>query len=154
MQNFWLIAGGVIILILASYALYLCWQLWKQNQRQKNAPTHIPNPARLNERRKSIFALANAIEEEALTLTEGCLRITAVASQIGDMTTFNREVGVISRGAEETAHIPILDAWKQLSKAEQRTFDKQRQAIESKYREAVLEAVERLKVAYNEPANR
>ena len=73
------------------------------------------------------------------------MRISAVASQLGDMQSFRREFGVIARVAEETAHIPILQAWKDLSLAEKRKFDREREQIEHRYYDAVLSTLTRLK---------
>ena len=150
-NNLWWVAAFSVIVPLACYAFYLCWKVWRQTiARPREGPkqaTHTVHQQSqlVKQRRKSIYALSCAIEEQALTLTEGCMRISAVASQLGDMQSFRREFGVIARVAEETAHIPILQAWKDLSLAEKRKFDREREQIEHRYYDAVLSTLTRLK---------
>lgn len=143
------VGGAAIVLALGGYAGWLHYQLWRRKQRQASAPqvsTFEPqqfDPRRV-ELRKTLFVLADALLQEKMTHTEGCLRICAMANHLENNAIFRQEYGVLFVVAEATAHFPILDDWAALSKEEKRRITKEREAIESKYRDAVIEAVERI----------
>ena len=147
-----LITGAAIIIIaLAGYAGWLHYQLWLQKRLREKAASEVLafDPALASENRvelrKTLYVLADALLNEKMTHTEGCLRICAMASHLEDIDGFRREYGVLFRVAEATAHFPILDDWQALSKEEKKRFTKERKDIEEKYREAVVEAVERVR---------
>lgn len=155
-----LVAGAVVIIVaLAGYAAYLHWLLYRQRRRARQEPHPAPSadsPVGIVEPgarstvplTRSLYLLADAILDDKLTHTEGCLRICAIASGLDDQARFRTEYGVLFTVAEATAHIPILDAWKALPTADKRRYDKERMAVELKYGEAVLEAARRLKEDY------
>lgn len=140
----------LIVLVLAAYAGWLHYRLWLRAKQGKAAvsvgsrPPKEPDLHRV-ELKKSIFLLADAMLDDKMTITEGCLRICAMASHLEDRDSFALEYGVLFRVADSTAHIPILDEWKALSKEEKRRYDRERQGIEQKYNAAVVEAVERIR---------
>jgi len=164
---FWL--GGALIAILAGYALFLHWRLW-QLRRRNGVGTGVSGagsaattdaavggwqpdagPVAKNARmplERAIYLLSEAILDNRLTHTEGCLRICAIANGMPDREKFRQEFGVLFRLAEATAHIPILAQWQALEKAEQRAFDRERRQLESRYAEAVVESAQRLRALY------
>ena len=142
------ITGLLIIAALAGYAVWLHYCLWRQ-RRQSPGTGSEPlggDPGRV-ELRKSIYLIADAMLDDKMTHTEACLRIAALANNLQDSEHFRREYGVLFRVAEATAHFPILDAWRALGREDQVRLTRERQAIEQKYGTAVVDAVERLKVA-------
>jgi len=56
-----------------------------------------------------------------------------------------KEYSALFQLAEATAHIPILEAWKKLSKIKKKKFEKERADIETVYKEFVINAAEQLK---------
>lgn len=156
-MNFWLIVTAVTaIVVLASYAAYLHWQLHLQRRKQQKAVDRTAaavgvvdaGAEHLATRRRSLYLLADAILDDKLSHTEGCLRICAIASGLEDQQRFQMEYGVLFRVAEATAHIPILGAWKALPGEDKKRFDTERKAVEDKYSEAVVEAAARIKEQY------
>lgn len=149
MEGF-VLAGVVVVLALAGYASYLHWQLYQLRKKAKESPDPIQGDTAAGDGqrvalRESIYLLADAMLDDKMTATEGCLRICAMASYLDHRQSFRSEYGVLFSVAEATAHIPILDEWQALSREDKKRFDKEREAIEQRYREALVEAVERLR---------
>lgn len=154
-MNVWLVVAAVaVIVVLAAYAGYLHWQLYLRRRNGGTipaSPVGVVEPGagqQLASRTRSLYLLADAILDDKLSHTEGCLRICAIASGLEEQERFRMEYGVLFRVAEATAHIPILDAWKALSGEDKQRFDKERMAVETKYNEAVVEAAKRIKEHY------
>lgn len=156
----WLVAGAVaVVAALAAYAGYLHWRLYRL-RKQVDVPRQFPEGARVGvvepgapaaqrlSLKRSIHLLADAILEDKLTQTEGCLRICAIAASLDEQADFRVEYGVLFRVAEATAHIPILDAWQALPAADKQRLDRERRAVEAKYSEAVIDAARRIKEHY------
>ena len=143
-----------IVLGLASYAAWLYYRLWQLKKRQQSAAAQVGNfdpqarTAKQLELRKTLYILADALLDEKMTHTEGCLRICAMANNLVEIDSFRQEYGVLFRVAEATAHFPILDEWQALSKEEKQRVTRERKEIEGKYREAVIEAVQRVRGNY------
>jgi len=162
-MNSWLmVAALVIIAALAGYAAYLHWLLYRRNKPAgsavkagavSNAKVGVVDPAVPGVQRvaikRSLYLLADALLDDKLTHTEGCLRICAIAASLEDQELIRREYGVLFRVAEATAHIPILDAWQALSREDKQRFDQERKVIEAKYSDAVIEAAQRIKAHYS-----
>lgn len=155
----WLILAALaIIAALGAYAGYLHWQLYRRRTNRavettgSGARVGKVDPAESGVQRvaikRSLYLLADALLDDKLTHTEGCLRICAIAASLEDQEVIRREYGVLFRVAEATAHIPILDAWQALSKEDKQRFDRERKAIEAKYNDAVIEAAQRIKARY------
>ena len=148
------IAGAVIIAGLAAYAIYLHWKLYRLRQKTVQSAVEVPkvyqpgNNYRVDVE-KSLYLLADAMLDNKMTHTEGCIRVCAVASTLENASQFRQEYGVLFHVAEATAHIPILDDWKALSKEDKKRFDESREKIESKYEDAIREAATRLHQAYS-----
>ena len=141
-----LILGALIIVALAGYAIYLQKQLHQRN-RAREEQAH-QRAADLEERRehykKSIQILAAALEADQMTLTEGAIRISMLASQLDLEETERDRYQVFFQLTQATSHIPILEGWKALSTRDKLRFDREREEIEEKYREFVVEAARQL----------
>ena len=150
MQTTLIITAIAIVLVLATYAGWLHYKLWKlkkeKTAQKGQVATYDPNPGsgRKVSIEKTLYVLADALINEKMTHTEGCLRICATANNLEDIETFRKEYGVLFRVAEATAHFPILDDWQALSREEQKRYTRERKEIEDKYKDAVEEAVKRL----------
>ncbi|MCK9503715.1 MAG: DUF2489 domain-containing protein [Porticoccaceae bacterium] len=147
-----IVLAVVIIAVLAAYAAWLHYRLWQQKNSKRQSRNEVvqsfePQSQGVQrvELRKSIYLLADATLDDKMTHTEACIRICSMATHLDDHENFRREYGVLFRVAEATAHMPILDDWQALSKEDKKRYTKERQAIEQKYNEAVLEAVARIK---------
>lgn len=158
-MKIWLIAGAAaVIAILAAYAAYLHWLLYRRKRLTPSATARQPDSERRMGMpgpevrgaqrvpiRRSLYLLADAMLDDRLSHTEGCLRICAIAANLEESDRFRVEYGVLFRVAESTAHIPILDAWQALSRDEKQRYDQERKGIETKYTDAVIDAARRIK---------
>lgn len=168
-MNPWIITALLIIAALAAYAGYLHWLLRRKRRDAARFESQAPNgePAssgavgtfdpqphqqRTVMAEKAVYLLAEALLDDKLTHTEGCIRISSMAAGLPDYERFQVEYGVFFQVAEATAHIPILDAWRALSLKEQKAFDRERQAIEDQYSAAVVEAAHQLRERWRNDA--
>lgn len=136
----------VILIGLGGYALYLYLQLRKlkntQNAREKALAAEQED--RKVHYRKSIHVIASAIVADQVTLTEGAIRISMMAAQL-ELPEHEREhYQVFFQLTEATAHIPILDEWQKLSTRDKLRYDREREEIETKYREFAVSAASRV----------
>lgn len=141
-----LILGVLIIVALAGYAIYLQKQLHQRKLAREEQAHQLATD--LEERRehykKSIHILAAALEADQMTLTEGAIRISMLASQLDLEETERERYQVFFQLTQATSHIPILEDWKALSTRDKLRFDREREEIEEKYREFVVEAARQL----------
>ena len=152
----WLLwVAAFVISALAGYASWLWWQVWQQSRNRRQAEARGPqvtsfDPARYRQNREAIFQLICALENDALTLTEACMRISALASQIGELPRLQQDYQAIIQLAIATAHIPILDAWQALSKEQKRAFDKERSELEQRFEQEIMLLMPELKALFSE----
>ncbi|WP_438951802.1 DUF2489 domain-containing protein [Porticoccus sp.] len=132
----------VALVGLSGYAFYLYLQLRKLKS-TKNARDKLlaeEQEERKNHYHNSIRVIASAIEADQVTLTEGAIRISMMATQL-DLPEHERQhFQVFFQLTEATAHIPILDEWQKLSTREKLRYDREREEIETKYREFAVSA--------------
>lgn len=145
-NNYLLIAAGLIIATLAIIAGYYLYQLRKLRERQKQAEDDAQRYAleRAEKNRKSIKIIAQGLIDEQLTLTEGSIRITVLMENLPIEQSVREEFSAFRLLAEATSHIPILEDWKKLKTKQKLEFDRQRQKLESDHREFVLDASRRV----------
>ena len=141
------VIGVLIVLILTVIAVYYLLKVRsvEQERAQFIEQQEIEKQQQRVRVNKSIQLLAQGMLEDQLTLTEGCIRISALLSSLGVNDQVREEYGAFFLLASATEHIPILDAWKQLSTKKKLHFDTQRQQLEADHREFVLDAAERIK---------
>lgn len=140
-----IIAGGLLLTGLASYAAYLGYRLYQQRAAKKQAVTQLARELEAKEAdaRQSVRIIARALVQKDLTETEAAMRIAWLCQQITLSDTEARQVSVFQQLAQATSHLPILDDWKALSKSDKRRLNRERESIESNYREFIqLSAVE------------
>ena len=160
-MNPWVVIALIIIAALAGYAGYLHWLLHQQKRNRKERATtshhHLATesvetfdaassaPKRTVVAEKAVYLLAEALLDNKMTYTEGCLRITAMAAGLADYERFQKDYAVFFKVAEATAHVPILDAWRALDAREQRTLERERLDIEERYQPEIVAAAQQLK---------
>lgn len=151
-----ILVGLLVIIGLAAYAIYL--QILLRHQKAERQTQAEQLAANLEERRKhhrnSIRVLASAIDAEQVTLTEGAIRISMLVSQLNLGEQERADFQVFFQLTEATAHIPILDAWKKLNTRDKLRFDREREEIEEKYREFVVDAARKVLHKPNEQAGK
>lgn len=147
---FFLALGALIILVLSTIAARLVYKVYRQ-QKEREAKLQALEDANQKAQReqrewlnKSIQILAQALHNDELTLTEACIRITGCLDSLNVQVAVKEEFSALYQLREKTAHIPYLEAWKQLSKAEQNQFDIERLRHESTFNDFVMDAAKRI----------
>lgn len=143
--NSFIIAGALLLASLASYAGYLGFMLYRQKVAREQADVELARELKVkeSEARESVRIIARALVQNDLTETEAAMRITWLCQQITLSDLEAQQVSVFQQLAHATSHLPILDDWKALSKSDKRRLNKERESIESNFREFTqLSAVE------------
>ncbi len=141
-----LFVAVLIVLALAGYALYLHWQLRKQEQRREAQMKALQVEAdkqrdRIN---KSIQVIAAAMGSDQMTLTEGAMRLSVLLQSLGLGEEELEPYSSLLKLAEATAHIPILEDWKKLPTKQKLAFDQQREQLEDDYRDLIMDSAKQL----------
>jgi len=141
-----LFIGLIIVAALAVYAVILRRKLGQQKKLEQEKVLELEHQAAAHRSRvnKSIQVIAQSIPEGKMTLTEGVMRLSVLLESLGITDADREEFSPIFKLAEATAHIPILDGWKKLPLKKRMAFDQQRLALESDYRDFVLESAKLL----------
>lgn len=142
-----LLVGLVIIAVLAAYAIYLQRKVRvkvaeEKEQEEALEKENIDQRRRINQ---SIQIIAHGALESQLSLTEASIRIKVLLDSLGLESHITKQYDAFYVLALATDHIPILAQWKALSNKQQRVFEKQRVALESEHKAAVVEAATRIK---------
>lgn len=145
-----MIVGAVIIVILASIAGRLVYKVHAQKKAQaaKLQEQEQANEKAQREQRewinKSIQILAQAVHKDELTLTEASIRIAGLLDSLDVHADIKTEFSAFYQLREKTSHIPYLEAWQQLSSAEQNKFDIDRLRHEATFNDFVMDAAKRI----------
>ena len=103
----------LIVLALAGYAGWLQYRLWQRGKRQRATPaveTFDPGAGggRRVALRKTLYVLSDALINEKMTHTEGCLRICAMANNLEEREQFRREYVFLSPNKYIDDYINIM----------------------------------------------
>ncbi|AFU97957.1 DUF2489 domain-containing protein [Simiduia agarivorans] len=142
----WVIVGAGIVLGLGVYAVYLLLAVRTQQQRQQEKLAEF-EALMTDERAKrisSIRILAQGVVDDQLTLTEAAIRITALMDVLGYGSQGRQQFAGLYQLADETLHIPRLQAWKDLAAKDRRRYEAERLQSEEKYRDFVVASAREL----------
>ncbi len=142
-----IIVGAILIAALGGVAIYYLLQVKKMEavkEKQNQELIDFKN-SHNNYLNNSVQVLAQGMIDEQLSLTEGSIRISVLLDNLKISDDDRNQYSAVFQLAEATAHIPILDAWKQLSKNEKKRFEKERANIETTYKEFVINVAQQLK---------
>ncbi len=145
-----LFLAALVIAALTATAGYYLWQLRVLKNKRAQQKEALEQAGREQRERvnKSIQIIAQAIVEEQMTLTEGAIRVRVLLDGLGVSESVQKEFSAFYQLAKATEHIPILEAWKQLSTKKKLAFDSERERLEKDYREFVLDAAVRIQGQY------
>src|SRR5690606_29574995 len=147
---FFNVLGVLIIVVLATIAARLQYKVYRQKKEreEKLKALEEANQKAQREHRKwlnkSIQILAQAVDNDELTLTEASIRIAGLMDSLDVPMVVKEEFSAFYQLREKTAHIPYLDAWKNLSNAEQKKFDLERLHHEHSFNDFVRDAAKRI----------
>lgn len=145
-----IILGALIILVLAGIAGRLVYKVYlqKKDRAIKLQALEAANQKAQIERRewvnKSIQILAQAVHKDELTLTEASIRISGLLDSLDVQADIKTEFSAFYQLREKTNHIPYLEAWQNLSNAEQKKFDLERLRYETTFNDFVMDAAKRI----------
>ncbi len=130
------------IIILA--LLYYAWTLHSQLKRIENeqALAQAAAEQKLRERQldllEDIRFIARSVLAEQCEITEGVMRIHYLLTGLDSATWQRDELATLREHQRATCGMPIMDAYKALSKKEQFQVDNERFRLENKNRDALL----------------
>ena len=135
-----------IVLVLAGYALHLHRKLQRLDAEREKARLAFEQQLKdkAAETSKSIIILAKGLVADELSVTEACLRISWLLTQIDAEARDSEAYSVFFQVADATSHIPILEAWKALTREQRKAFDLERLKIEKAFGDFVLAAAKKL----------
>ncbi len=138
--------GVVILIVLISYALHLQGRLkaLEEKQRSDAREAEAQRQQRVQDAAQGIRVLAGAMVREEVTLTEGCMRVAYLLTQVDQAAKEKQTYSVFFQLASATAHIPVLDAWKELPRQQKHAYTKERISIEAAFEEFVMESAQNL----------
>lgn len=141
-----LYVGLALVLVLSVVAIYYLVLVHKKRKRDQHNEAELKTA--LDERRKrnetSIQVIARAVLDDQVSLTEASIRINTISQSMNLNPSTMDALMVFRQVAEATAHIPILDKWRELSKKEQTAFDIERAKIEDNFREFANDAAKKI----------
>ncbi|MBL4782327.1 MAG: DUF2489 domain-containing protein [Porticoccaceae bacterium] len=143
---FFILMAVVIVVALAGYALHLHKKLRRVDAEREEARLVFEQQLKdkATQTSKSIIILAKGLVADELSITEGCLRISWLLTQIDPQARESEACSVFYQVAEATSHIPILEAWKALSREQRKAFDLERLKTEKAFADFVLDAAKKL----------
>lgn len=147
---FFVVFGVLVILALSIVAAGLVYKVYRQQKerQEKLKAQEAANQQAQREQRewlnKSIQILAQALHNDELTLTEASIRICGCLDSLDVQAVVKEEFSAFYQLREKTSHIPYLEAWKRLSRAEQNQFDIERLRHESTFNDFVMDAAKRI----------
>jgi len=143
----WLILlQGIIILTLALIAIYYCVRLYKLRNRirKQEAEQTLEAGIRRDEINNSIQILCRSLIAGQVESSEASLRISALMDQLSVPESRSCEFVAFDTMAAAIKHIPILDAWKSLSKIERQQYRVVIQKKQEELDEFVVEAARKM----------
>ena len=143
LSNPLLLLAALLLVSVGGYAAYLALQLYRRRQHLENSARELEKQLKNkeSEARLSVQIIARALVQKDLSETEAAMRISWLSQQIVLSADEAQHFSVFQQLAVATAHIPILDDWAALAKAEKRRLNSERESIESSYRDFVQASV-------------
>lgn len=141
------IVAAIIVMVLAGVAIHLQYRVFQLEKKRKSDQLYQQDLNQQQRERinKSIQLLAHALQGDELSLTEASIRISVLLDSLEVADNIREEFSAFYQLRELTAHIPILEAWKQLDRKQQVLFDGQRLQHEETYRDFVLAAAKEIR---------
>jgi hypothetical protein len=132
---FLLLAGALLLLALAAYALHLWRRVWTQQRQLEQAA---------EERRERLGGdlqiLAGSLLDGQLPLIEGSIRIKVLLDNYDSTLSQDARCEVFHQLFAATAHVPTHADWKALDKAVRRQHEKNFNELELQHKAAARAA--------------
>lgn len=137
----WLVISGLLVIcILAGYAAWLWYRIWRSRQQQ----------AKLQQERNTRLAgdlriLAQGLLAGQLPPIEGAIRIKVLLDNYSGARPSDLDASVFETLYDATAHIPTHQAWKDLPLAQRQQHERQMEELEQQYQDELHRAAQSLK---------
>jgi len=143
MNQYWLIALVLAIIIIASLAFYagkLLKQLSVQKQTQQQAElAHQQALAKHDEKvLASVKIIVRAMQEEQCDFSEGCWRLSVLLDSLKLSSELAQQFPAIFKLYNEIKHLSILDDRKKLDKKQRMKQDYQRMTLEAQLHSEIV----------------
>jgi ABC-type nickel/cobalt efflux system permease component RcnA len=136
----WLVIGGLLLIfILAGYAAWLWYRVWRNRQRQLQQ-RHERN-TRLAE---DIRILARGLVEDQIPLIEAAIRIKVLLDNYSGPRRADLDVQVFADLYDATAHIPTHQTWKDLPLVRRHEHEQLMTELEQQHRGQLQQAARAL----------
>ena len=143
MNEYWLIALVLAVIIIASLAFYagkLLKQLSAQKQAQQQA--ELAHQQALAKHDQNVLAsvkiIVRAMQEEQCDFSEGCWRLSVLLDSLKLSSELAPQFPAIFKLYNEIKHLSILDNRKQLEKKQRMKEDYQRMTIEAQLHSEIV----------------
>ncbi len=143
MNEYWLIALVLAVIIIASLAFY-AGKLLKQLSAQKQArqQVELARQQALAKHDKNILAsvkiIVRAMQEEQCDFSEGCWRLSVLLDSLKLSSELAQQFPSIFTLYNEIKHLSILDDRKKLDKKQRMKQDYQRMTLEAKLHSEIV----------------
>jgi len=143
MNNYWLIAIVLAVIIIACLAFYagkLLKQLSAQKEAQKKA--ELARNQALAKHDKDVLAsvkiIVRAMQEEQCDFSEGCWRLSVLLDSLKLNSEMAQEFPAVFKLYNEIKHLSILKDRKQLEKKQRMKEDLHRMSIEAELHDEIV----------------
>src|SRR5690554_4460308 len=134
------VSGLLLIFLLAGYAAWLWYRVWRNRQRLERALQ-----ARNQRLAGDIQLLSRAPLDGQLPPIEGAIRLKVLLDNYNGPRPADLDIEVLETLYNATAHIPTHQAWNDLPLAERRQHEHRMAELEQQHREALLRTAEMLR---------
>lgn len=143
MNEYWLAALVVAIIIIASLAFYagkLLKQLSAQKQAQQQAELAHQQALAKHDHKvlASVKIIVRAMQEEQCDFSEGCWRLSVLLDSLKLSSELSQQFPAIYKLYNEIKHLSILEDRKQLDKKQRMKQDYQRITLEGQYHSKIV----------------
>lgn len=134
------------ILIIAGLIAWACTLLYKlyRSGKNKELPTQESDSPARQQARKSIVVLAKGALSKQVDITEASIRIATLLDYLDHGNRPRQQYAQVFHLCEATAHIPRLEQWRKLDRAEQKAYRKQMQQLEQQQPQQLQDTLQRL----------
>ena len=135
---------GLVAIVALGRVIFRQWQTLKSAKisQQKHQELWLKRRANMIE---SIHLIAMAIEQDQVEHSEGCIRIKGLLDHVKPELLQQPDFEVFQIMYEKTEHMPTHEARRQADRRLIRKLDKERFALEDKYREQVQAAAKAIR---------
>ncbi len=138
-----IILAFVIIVGLTAWASALLYRVYSSSRAQGSPAEASDSPAK-QQARMSVVVLAKGALSQQVDTTEAAIRIATLLDYLDNGNRPRQHYAPIFHLSEATAHIPRLEQWRNLGRAEQRQYREQMQQLEKQQPQQLRDSLQRL----------